>query len=210
MYQAVLFDLDGTLINSNAAILSCFQRVLAELQLKNPGDEVISAEFGKPLEYFIEYLHIPTEKIDAFVDGVQSCVHNISAQYFSGVPELLQQLHAAHVPLAIITSKARKATLLNIKQLHLDKYFAVILSAQDVEHPKPAPDPLLKAINLLGLMPNHAIAYVGDTINDMLAAKAAGISAVGVGWGLHHVKLLAESNYYVKTIEELQNHLLSI
>ncbi len=125
------------------------------------------------------------------------------------MPELLEQLTAAGVTIAVATSKRRETARLALVGVGIDHLVDVVAALEDTAAHKPAPDPLLHAAATMGVDP-AACVYVGDATVDVLAARAAGMSAVAVTWGAGERDALAATSpdALVDTIPDLAAYLL--
>ena len=192
-YPVVLFDLDGTLVDSGAMILASFRHATRTILEREFTDAELLAAVGGTT------LHDQMRAFDA--DRVEELVrtyrdHNqplhAGLQACDGVLELLEQLRADGRRLGIVTSKRRKGIDLAFDALPLEPYFDVVVTTDDTVRHKPHADPLLEAAERLGVQP-EICAYVGDAPFDIAAAKAAGMAAIAVTWGgIHSVERLLE------------------
>jgi phosphoglycolate phosphatase-like HAD superfamily hydrolase len=105
------------------------------------------------------------------------------ARVFRGIPTLVRKLHQAGAPLGVVSCKRRALVEGELEAAGLRGYFDVVIGYEDVTPPKPAPDPLLAAIGLLGLSRTHSI-YVGDSMVDLQTGRAARVRTVLAAWGL--------------------------
>lgn len=182
----VLFDLDGTLIDSGPLILSSFRHATRTvLGREIPDEELLAGVGGHGLE--AQMSAFDGERVDELVNVYRA--HNLE-QYervslFPGIRELVEALRADGRTLGIVTVKGRAAVDLTFSLLELGPLFDVVVTGEDCERQKPAPDPILAALEALG-EPAATAAYVGDAPFDMQAARAARVSAVGVSWGGIH------------------------
>ncbi len=184
MYDTVLFDLDGTLIDTNELIIQSFFHALADVRSDLTREEIIP-QMGKTLN---EQLRILSGRTD--VDNLLKAYreynvahHNQMVRLFPNVHECLQQLREQGVKLGVVTTKMRASTERSLRFFHLLELFDCIVTVEDVEHPKPHPEPVLQALQLLGADANQSV-MVGDSAFDLLAAQAAGVKALGVAWSL--------------------------
>ena len=125
------------------------------------------------------------------------------------MPELLAELTAAGVTCAVATSKRRETARIALEAVGIDHLVDVVAALEDTTAHKPAPDPLLHAATTLGADPGDCV-YVGDATVDMLAARAAGMSAVAVTWGAgeRDALLAAGPDTLVETVADLRAYLL--
>ena len=186
-YQVALFDFDYTLVNSEKGILKCFRLALQEQGYPNPGDEKLRRQIGLPMEKACSIIlgTDDTMVIRRFLD----CYKIYADRYMTGETHfyphtiaLLQQLRQQGMRLGIISSKTRsrieeKFTLDDIHDL-----IAYIVGSHDVEHHKPAPDDILKAMQHFHVAP-EAVLYTGDSYVDAEAAQRAGVDFAAVTTG---------------------------
>lgn len=209
MVKAILFDLDGTLIDSNTAILESFQRAFQKVGLPYPGNVEVASYFGKSLEAIIIEMKLPTNMQEEFRTTFQQAILNSKEIHvFEGIIELLTTLSDANIKMAVVTSKSREGALKAIETLSLSKYFEIITTADDTLRHKPDPTPLLHTCAHLGVKPSQEEAwYIGDTLHDMEAAIEGNLRAIGVTWGtlgqnMHNLSLV--------TVLEHPNELLTL
>ena len=203
-FPVVLFDLDGTLIDSGAIILASFQHAARSvLQREVPAREIMSRVGGTSLHE--QMRAIDADRVDDLVDVYRA--HNLpladSLEAFEGIIEALETLHGEGRRLGVVTAKRRESLDLALARIPLEPYLDVVIASEDTERHKPDPDPLLEALRRLGAEPGEA-AYVGDSPFDVRAAKAAGMFMVGVTWGrIHERDALQGADALVDTTEEL-------
>jgi pyrophosphatase PpaX len=200
-FPIVLFDLDGTLVDSAAAILGSFHHATETvLSRRFPDEQILAQVGGTNLAYQMGLLD--PDRVDELVRVYRE--HN-DPQYsevacFAGVVEVLEQLRAQGRRLGVVTAKRRPAVDRAFVGAGIGELFDVIVSSEDTERHKPDPEPVLKALELLDAQPPDA-AYVGDSPFDVAAARAAGVFSVAVGWGgIHRVD---DADAVVQTPEEL-------
>ena len=191
--KAVLFDLDGTLIDTLGLILESFrQGALDVLGREVSGDQVRSL-IGIPLiEQARSLAPSHVEELMAAYRHRNVELHDSMIRYFEGTREMLEALKAEGRRLAVVTSKRNGPALEGLASFDLQGYFEFISGLEETEKHKPDPEPLLVAARRLGLPITECI-YVGDSIYDMRAAKAAGATAVGVLWGVATCEELLEA-----------------
>jgi pyrophosphatase PpaX len=204
-FPVVLFDLDGTVVDSGAMILASFRHATKTVLDREMSDAELMAAVGTPLQEQMRL--IDAERAEELVETYRA--HNEplheALEPCAGVLEALQQLRDDGRRLGIVTAKRRTTVELAFAVLPLRHYFDIVLAAEDTNRHKPAPDPLLIALDRLDAAREEA-AYVGDSPFDVAAAKAAGVFAVAVTWGGIHSKetLRAENpDAIVSTPEEL-------
>lgn len=206
--EAVMFDMDGTLVNSRAAIERSYHdastQVLGEPR-PTDADEMEEILKLRGSEAFPLIVGDDPDQLAAFRSAFQDAyaTHGAAADGFPGLTDGLQRLSGMGVALGIATSKARARLDLDLERLGIAHYFAFTVSGDEVPHGKPAPDPIFAVAAGLGVSPEHGL-YVGDGENDIKAAHAAGMRAVGVGFGFHPEACRAENpDYFVDSYDEL-------
>ncbi|MFO6421449.1 phosphoglycolate phosphatase [Hylemonella sp. W303a] len=189
--QAVLFDLDGTLIDSapdlgHAANLMRVARGLPELPLAlyrpmaGAGARgMIGVAFADG-GYTPEHPDFPALRAE-FLDHYERCMRERTV-VFEGVPDLLASLQGRGLAWGVVTNKIERFTLPLTAGMPLFNSARAIVSGDTTPHPKPHPAPLLEAARRLGLLPAHCV-YVGDDERDIVAGKAAGMRTVAATYG---------------------------
>ena len=193
-YPTVLFDLDGTLIDSGEIILSSFRHATQTVLEREIPDEVLAAAVGGS-NIYEQMRAFDEERADELVRVYRE--HNAPLHddlvAFEGIERVLDRLRAEGRQLGIVTAKRRKTVDLAFAILPLERYFDVVVTSEQTEHHKPHPEPVLTALDRLGTKPEEA-AFVGDSPFDMGAGKAAGVFTVAVSWGkIHSVERLRET-----------------
>jgi HAD superfamily hydrolase (TIGR01509 family) len=206
--EAVMFDMDGTLVNSRSAIVSSYHDASTKvLGAPHPTDEDEMEEILKLRgnEAFPRIVGDDPDTLAAFKAAFQDAyaAHGSTADGFPGLVEALDRLTEMGVMLGIATSKARARLDLDLERLGIGEYFAFTVSGDEVPHGKPAPDPIIAVAAGLGVAPENGL-YVGDGENDIIAAHAAGMRAVGVAFGFHPEACQAENpEHFVDSYAEL-------
>jgi pyrophosphatase PpaX len=181
-FSVVLFDFDGTVVNSGAMILESFRHATKTVLDRELSDAELLAAVGTPLREQMRL--IDAERADELVDVYRT--HNEplheGLEACDGMLEVLRRLKDEGRRLGIVTSKRRATVELAFAVLPLRHYFDAVVTADDAKRHKPHPDPLLEALDRLDARPEQAV-YVGDAPFDVAAAKAAGVHAVAVAWG---------------------------
>lgn len=204
MVKTVLFDLDGTLLDTKEAIQGAFAFALASQSIPYPTNMDFSPAMGKALRAAYDAL-APGYNIEllaaAHNEFQQKNIHLIKP--FPHVEETLTRLQNAGTRLAVVTSRRRPSTLENLSFTGLAPYFEVIVTGSDVEYHKPHPEVVQRALELLGTQKENAF-IVGDTPADIGAGKNAGIKTIGVLYG-HRADIIAESepDHLVNSFSEI-------
>ncbi|TLM78524.1 MAG: HAD family hydrolase [Actinobacteria bacterium] len=181
--QAVLFDLDGTLIDSVGLILASFRYATETVLGVEMSDEDLLRNVGMPLRPQMEILAPGrADELVAVYREHNNAHHDAMLKGYEGVPEVLDELRGRGLSLAVVTSKGTPLMMRGLDRFGLTGRFDVLVSMDDVTAHKPDPAPLLYAAERLGVAPSQC-AYVGDSPHDVVAARAAGMLAVGALWG---------------------------
>jgi pyrophosphatase PpaX len=203
-FPVVLFDLDGTVVDSGGMILASMRHATsAVLAREIPDDELMAAVGGPGLadqmrafapERVDELMRVYRAHNEPLHDQLESC---------AGIDSVIAELSSQGRRLGLVSAKRRATVELAFAHVPLGHYFEVIVGGDDTERQKPSPDPLLYALDRLGARPEDA-AYVGDSPYDMQAARSGGLFAVGVTWGrIHQREALADADTIVEEPEEL-------
>jgi len=182
--SAILFDVDGTLIDTNELIIASFLHTFdRHLPGQYKREDVI--EFIGPtlIQTFSE---IAPDQVDEMITTYRSFnleQHDVMIQEYIGTVEAVSELKRAGYKLGAVTSKQHDVALRGLKLQGLDQYFDCIVGSDHVKNPKPDPEPIYKALKSLGVEPEQAM-MVGDRHHDILAGRNAGTLSVGVSWTL--------------------------
>lgn len=177
----ILFDLDGTLIDSTDAILESFHNSFDLLNIKHPSDEEIKALIGYPLDIMYSRLGVDEELVWDFVSTYKEHYRKISTQK----TYLLESAKEAVVKasqfadIGIVTTKTGRYSKVLMEHFELMEYFQVLVGREDVENPKPHQEPILKALEFFE-QDEQDIWMIGDTKLDLISAKNAGVNSIGV------------------------------
>jgi len=188
-FPVVLFDLDGTLIDSGPMIVASMKHAAKSVLGREISEEVLSAAIGGP-GLVAQMEALAPDRVDDLVAAYRE--HNEplheELEAFWEVIEVLPRLREQGRRLGIVTAKRHATVRLAFDRLpELEQNFDVVIASDDTERHKPAPDPILAALDRLDARP-EAAAYVGDSPFDIRAAKAAGVHAVAVAWGGIHAE----------------------
>ena len=176
----IIFDLDGTLIDSSTGVIAATNFALESLGQKPRSDAEIKRFIGHPLdEMFPAFCDAPLKDLKAKFQEKAKDTVVASARALPGVVETLPKIHAAGYKLAIATTKFSNHTLGTIEKMGWGGYFSALTSGDEVKRVKPAPDIVLLALERLGADPERTV-MVGDTVNDIKAAHEAGVKAIAI------------------------------
>ena len=177
----ILFDLDGTLIDSTDAILECFHHSFDVYDYPKQDDEAIKALIGHPLDVMYASLGVSQDKVWDFVATYKECYRKISTQKTSLLKSAREAVLLANkfASLGIVTTKTGKYSQVLMEHFELMDYFEVLIGREHVTNPKPDAEPILKALESFEINTGE-IWMIGDTKMDLISAKAAGVRSIGV------------------------------
>lgn len=182
-YDVVLYDLDGTLVDTVPVIVESFQRAFLEIVGHTEDEAFILSTIGLPLEYAFAGYDLPIqESLTKVYRRENAKLLGVSVRVFEGVMEGLALLNAMGVRQGVVTSKRRDTALISIKQFEMDPFFEVIISGEDTNIHKPNPEPLLYALQKMGISDLSRVLYVGDSVHDLSCAGSAGVDSAAVNW----------------------------
>ena len=205
-FPVVLFDLDGTVVDSGAIILASMRHAMREVLGSEHSDhELMEAVGGPGLE--AQMAAFAPDRIDELVSVYRAHNEPLHDELVActGMEEVLVRLHAEGRRLGIVTAKRRSTVELAFANVPLAHLFETVVGGDETERHKPDPEPLLLAAQRMGADPAQT-AYVGDSPFDVGAAKAAGMFAIAVTWGGIHDRARlepVEPDAIIDTPEEL-------
>jgi pyrophosphatase PpaX len=206
-YDPVLFDLDGTVVDSGAIILASLrhatQTVLGETI---PDERLLATVGGSGLAS--QMRDFDPERVDELVRVYTEHNKPLHSELVAcaGMLDLLEELKGEGRTLGIVTAKRRMTVELAFETVPIEHLFDIVVAGDETERHKPHPEPLLRALAQAGASAGEA-AYVGDSPFDVQAAKAGGLAAVAVTWGGIHTRERLERekpDHVVDTVEELR------
>jgi len=179
----VLFDCDGTLVDTLGRALESYEHAFAKIGAGRLPQGGLKFRFGRSADkILLGLLGDEAKARQAFVHYLDHQAESaLSTVLHAGIRDLLNQLRESGVPMGIVTGRHAVDLALVLNPHDLAPYFNVLVADSDLANPKPAPDGLLLACRRMGLEPGRTL-YVGDSVNDMLAARAAGCVPVAALW----------------------------
>lgn len=198
--QAILFDLDGTLIDTTDLILRCFQHSWERVFGFSHSRKALLQTFGTPLRDAMNRLLLTkgaefdrrmraaeanpdlVDQLLAEYRSFNAANHDRLTRPFHGTTEVLSELRRRGYLIGVVTSKTRELALRGLRLCCLDGLIQSAVFLEDTDAHKPHPEPILAALKRLSAPP-HMAAYVGDSPHDIVAARAAGVRTVAALWG---------------------------
>ena len=183
--STVLFDLDGTLIDSVDLIIDSYHHTFRQHGLAITSREELIEGIGTPLVAVFGRMTEKRSEIDAWIATYREfnlANHDRMASAYPGVVEVLRQVRARGIRFGLVTSKNQHGARLGLKLMGVESDFEVVIGADDVVNPKPHAEPVLKALEALKALKEETV-YIGDSVHDMESGRAAGVRTAGVLWG---------------------------
>lgn len=211
---AVLFDLDGTLIDTYQLILESFRHATKQVLGRNIPDEQLMAKVGQPLSTqmwdWTDDEDVHNELLSSY-RAFNHAMHDDHVAAFSGIPQLMQTLHQQRIHLGVVTSKLHWLAQRGLECAGLAQYMEVVVAPDDYPQAhKPDPGPVLYGCELLGVDPKECW-YVGDSPYDIQAGNDAGCKTAAALWGMFAEEdlLVQQPTICCKTPDEFCEALLS-
>jgi pyrophosphatase PpaX len=192
--DTLLFDLDGTLIDTNDLIITSFLHTLEQYKPNEYKRDDVLKFIGPPL--YDSFASVSPEQAEEMCKTYRKfnlAKHDELVTEFEGIYELIERLHKEGFKLGIVTAKVRVPVMMGLKLTKLDQFFDCIITLDDVDHSKPHPEPVQKALAKLGSTPEQAI-MVGDNSHDIEAGQNAGTKTAGVSWAVKGKEFLQKYN----------------
>jgi pyrophosphatase PpaX len=192
--NTILFDLDGTLINTNELIIESFLHTLNSYYPSKYQRADVLPFLGPTL--YDTFGSLNPEKMEEMVKVYRKFnheQHDLLVTEFETVFDTVKTLQEQGFKLGIVTTKIRDTVNMGLKLTKLDQFFDVVVTLDDVEHAKPHPEPILKALAQLGSSPEETI-MVGDNHHDVEAGKNAGTRTAGVSWSVKGREYISSHN----------------
>ena len=182
-YDAVLYDFDGTLVDTIPMIVNSFHFAYKKVLNVRKSDDVIKSTIGLPLWTAFQEYDAETQKaLHAAYQEENERLLPHAVEIFDGIESGLRKLKAMGVTQGVVTSKRREPAIFTMKQFNIDSFFDIIVSREDTTEHKTGPAPLLFAAEQLGVSDMRRILYVGDSVHDLRCAHNAGTDSAAVSW----------------------------
>ncbi len=205
-YKTLLFDLDGTIINTNELIINSFLFTLDKYFPKKYNREMLLPHLGKTLYEQMELFGgkgLAKELVEVYREH-NLRTHDDMVTEFPFVKDVLYDLYSQGYKLGIVTTKVKSTALMGLRLFELDKLMSIVIGYEDTKKHKPDPAPIYYALECLKADPKTTL-MVGDSQYDIEAANDAGITSIGVGWSLKGKEFINQFNpdYMIDDIREL-------
>ena len=184
--KAFFFDLDGTLVDSATQVIESVIRTRSSLKYVQASESFIQSKIGLPAKELFSDLSLNESETVSAVTLFSTNLGELSLRQrdlFQGVPEFLQFLQENSFSLSVATNKPTNLAIQALTDTGIRHHFDFVIGGEN-NHPKPSPEIILKCLELKSLQAKEAV-MVGDRVEDVLAAKAAGVFAVGIEQGVH-------------------------
>lgn len=208
MIDTILFDVDGTILDTEYVMIRSLQLTLKKLKgTEVPVDElnyILGIPGKKAIERYVEDEQEEKEMLKEWNENVRRLNHH--THVFEGVRESIKELKSKGFVLGIVTSKTRDEMNNEFKQFALDQYFNCIVTASDTTNHKPHPEPITKALKLLNKSPEKAV-YIGDSIYDMRCAQQNHVLFALAKWGAVPNDIFSEADLILEQPSNLLSFL---
>lgn len=204
--KAVLFDFDGTLVDTNKIVFDSWQQVFRTVEGAERPAEVIYGTYGEPLFATMErFFGEQTEECIKIYRDYQSGIYLDAVSLYPGMEELIRRLKGKGYKMAVVTSRLRTSTVAILEKYALIDIFDAVITCDDTEKHKPDPEPALAALEKLGVTPTQAV-MVGDSRYDVGCGQNAGIKTVLMNWSAtFDGAVQCGPDYIIGKAEELEN-----
>lgn len=209
MISLIIFDLDGTLVNSSVDITNALNYSIEPYKLEKMTVEKTVGMVGEGLTRLVEKMlgsenaAIMPDVMDRFIKYYSDHLTDFTVPY-PGVPETLEKL--ANYRKAVVSNKREALSKRLLDTLNLSHYFEVVLGSDSVGAKKPSPEPILQILRMTKVKPDEAV-IVGDSNYDIEAGKASGIKTIAVTYGYRDVDFLGDADEMVAHFPELPSRL---
>ena len=203
MLKAIIFDLDGVLIDSEPlmrfAFETSYRRVIGD---GTPPIEAYLEHMGESFPRIMDQLGLPHTLWPPYLELCQKHIDHITL--FPKSRELLEWASSLNLKLAILTGKDRMRTLQILDHFGLSHFFEVVVASDQLRHPKPDPEGMLCSLELLECSAEEAV-MIGDAVSDITCAQRSGVTAIAVTWGIkpERVQTLCRPDYIIQDWDAL-------
>lgn len=207
--DVLLLDLDGTLIDSEELILASYRHTMRVHRGETPPDSAWKGSMGRPLHDQLREFAEDDAQVREMVRTYREHnrdVHDDLLRPFPGVRDAVERIRTGGYRLGIVTSKLRDPALQGLRVCGYPRdWFEVVVAADDVHRHKPDPEPVRTALDHMGEQPSRAL-FVGDSVHDLRAGRAAGTGTGAALWGPYGRRDLApgQPDHWLENVTELE------
>lgn len=197
MVKAIFFDIDGTLLDTKQFIYQAYHHVLKKHQHSSVDENILQSLMGKSLQHIYSRI-APQGDVELLTSAhreFQKKNLHLSVA-FPDAKKTLQTLRKQGFKIGALSNRSKITTITTVQLAGLVPYIDLIYSLEDVSQTKPHPEVIIKALNYFEISPENAV-MIGDTDNDILAGKAAGVSTIGALYGIAGESILQTNPDYV-------------
>ena len=184
-YSTFLFDLDGTVVDSVELILRSYRHTMRTHRGEEPPDDLWLRGLGTPIWVQLQHWTEDPKEIAAMVETYRDynmTHHDALVRPYDGIVSVVRRLNRLGKRLGLVTSKVRTGAVRGLKVAGLEAEFDIIVGADEVKNPKPHPEPVLVALELLGASAEGAV-FIGDSRYDLVSGRDAGVKTAAALWG---------------------------
>lgn len=202
MFKYIIFDIDGTMIDTEEAVYHAYQSIIYKKHGRYFTNEELLKGYGVPTPLSLErygFTDIDValkEYYHYLIEGFKKCTA------FEGIPEVMENLKALNIPMGVVTSRCRYEIQADSCLEQFTKYFKTIVSSDDTSEHKPNPAPLLFAMDKLKAVPSETL-YIGDTVFDRECAKNAEVKFALALWGSNNAENINADFFFKKPADLL-------
>ncbi|MBZ4221473.1 HAD family hydrolase [Bacillus wiedmannii] len=202
MVTALIFDVDGTILDTERAILCSLQWVLKEELNEDYTLDALEFALGIPGKEALKKLNVPNINVihPKWSKAVLDYYHEVSV--FKSLEDIIGMLSLSNIKLGIVTSKTKQELVDEFEPFGLSSYFEHIICACDTDKHKPHSEPLLACLKRLDV-PCHEALYIGDSIYDMQCAKSAGVKFALASWGSKTKDAFKDADYILEEPKDI-------
>lgn len=205
-YNTVLFDLDGTLLDTNKLIIDSFHHAFDEIYKEIPSTDKLTSYFGMTLREAFRQMARDEKDVEILIEAFRDfnlSNHDDYVQIFPGVEDTIVRLKEKNFKIGVVTSKLNKTAKRGLSLFNLEKYVDVFIGADDTHIHKPDPFPVMECLKRLGAEGNSSF-MVGDSPHDITAGKLSGCKTVFVNYSLVNTdRETLECDYRIDEMIEL-------
>jgi pyrophosphatase PpaX len=208
-YRTILFDLDGTLADTELVLI---QTMIFFIQQYRPDLKVSLHELmqasGPPLQATLLH-YFPDQDNQALTEAFAAKAREFYptfAKPFSGAQDLISSLKKNHIAVGVVTSKLKRNALLTLDVIGMKDMFPVMITLDDIQHPKPHPEAVLLAMKRLDAKPESTL-FIGDTLYDYHAGKSAGVDTGLVTWSMKKFSSDIKPTHWIDSFNQLKENL---